>query len=230
MSGSDAPHAGSGGPASPAAFRMTDALSAALAGAPVRVGTENAAKLEAVRRALASLQQDPASAPPLQIVKGAVASGVAEQPVGYEEIVAGARNRARAAFALGPAALGIGIEDGLVRFPDGLAGGDGLGIYNVGCAWICDGIGEQARESAGFSSGFAYPPGCAAPAVASRAPIGELFDALWHEQREDEDEAPSGPRGGNIGKLTGGQLGRADYGSSAILCALVRFLHKDLYD
>lgn len=228
MPGSDSPDA---------AFRLTDSLAAALAGGPIRVGTENAAKLEAVRRALAPLQDAElagagaeSEAPLLQIVKVAADSGVSEQPLGYEEIVAGARNRARAAFASGPAVLGVGIEDGLVQLPDGLAGEGGLGVYNVGCAWVCDGIGEQARESAGFSSGFAYPPGCAAPAVASQAPIGDLFDALWRQQRQDEETTPSGPRGGNIGKLTGGQLGRADYGSSAILCALVRFLHKDLYD
>jgi non-canonical (house-cleaning) NTP pyrophosphatase len=224
-------------------LRRTESLDRALAGDAVRVGTENRAKCEAVRIALAALlgAGDVLSAQALSILPVAVASGVPEQPVGYEEIIAGARQRARAAFSSGPCALAVGIEDGLVRLPDGLipstssspskgrAGAesaDALGVYNVGCAWVSDGT----REAAGFSSGFAYPPACAGPAIEHGEPIGDLFDALWRARRNAEDTGPSGPREGNIGKLTAGRLPRSDYGSHAILCALVRFLHKDLYD
>lgn len=217
---------------------MTESLVRALSGEPIRVGTKNRAKCEAVRIALACLlrptdagETSPGARLPddLAIVPVAVESGVAEQPVGYEEIVAGARQRARAAFGSGACALAVGIEDGLVRLPDGL-GADALpeamSPYNVGCAWLTDGT----REAAGFSSGFAYPSQCSAPAALDRMPIGDLFDALWRAQRNEPDGASSGPREGNIGKLTGGRLTRADYGSHAVLCALVRFLHKDLYD
>jgi non-canonical (house-cleaning) NTP pyrophosphatase len=44
------------------------------------------------------------------------------------------------------------------------------------------------------------------------------------------DAGPSGRSGGNIGQLTQGRLDRAAYGAQAILCALVPFLHVDLYD
>jgi inosine/xanthosine triphosphatase len=197
----------------------------------VRVGTENRAKLEAVRGALAAFATRGAR---LEIVPVATQSGVPEQPIGWSQIAAGARNRAHAAFASGDAALGVGIEDGLVRI--GEPGSDGgaedpeLSPWlNVGCAWVTDG----ERDARGFSSGFAYPPGALEPALLDQAPIGDLFDAHWARHRPVDPSAgsaPSGRSGGNIGRLTGGRLTRSAYGEQAVVCALVPFLHRDLYD
>lgn len=180
----------------------------------VRVGSANPPKLQAVRDALAAL------APRAEVEGVAVASGVPEQPVGFEEITAGARHRARAAFESGPCDLAVGYEDGLVELP-----GCAERWLNVGCAAVV----SAGAEGIGFSSGFAYPPACAARAVAERAPIGELFDALWRERRGGAKGAPSALSQGNIGKLTNGALPRADYARHAVLCALVSFLHPDLY-
>jgi inosine/xanthosine triphosphatase len=212
----------------PASFRMTASLQRALAGAPVRVGTENRAKCAAVRQALASLRGSGASGVSeveIQILPIAVSSGVSDQPMGFREIVAGARNRARSAFASGDCALAVGIEDGLVRLADG-GDEDAERVYNVGCAWLTDG----ELEGSGFSSAFAYPAGCLEPAIRDQAPIGELFDELWRARRNPEDRAASGSGEGNIGRLTAGRLTRSDYGAQAVVCALVRFLHRDLYD
>jgi inosine/xanthosine triphosphatase len=181
----------------------------------VRVGSGSPPKLQAVRDALAAF------APAAEVQGVAVASGVAEQPVGFAEIAAGARNRARAAFASGSCDLAVGYEDGLVELP-----GTAEGWFNVGCAAVVDAL----REGLGFSSGFAYPPVCARRAVSERAPIGELFDAFWRAHRPAEGaRAPSARDQGNIGKLTSGALVRADYARHAVLCALVSFLHPDLY-
>ena len=211
-------------------FRTTASLERALGGAPIRVGSENAAKAEAVRRAFARFMVPPSDAATavapgdpedpaapssatalararalLDVVPVAVDSGVAEQPVGFEEIIAGARQRSEAALASGPCAMAAGIEDGLVRLPDGLPRDPEIravlgesGLYNVGCAWLTDG----ERASAGFSSGFAYPTGTLVGAVRDRIPIGDLFDDLWRAQRDPGLDAPSGPGAGNIGKLT----------------------------
>ncbi len=178
----------------------------------VRVGTLNPPKLEAVRSALVAF------APAVAVEGVAVESGVPDQPVGFDEIVAGARERARAAFASDACDLAVGIEDGLVSIP--ALGADAV---NVGAAAVSDGV----RTSVGLSSGFAYPPGCARPALEQREPIGGLFDALMGA---DDHGAPSALSQGNIGRLTGGVLTRAEYGRHAVLCALVRFLHPDLYD
>ncbi len=212
----------------PSSLRMTATLERALAGAPVRVGTENRAKCSAARQALASLQASRASGVSkveIQILPIAVSSGVSDQPIGFGEILAGARNRARSAFASGDCALAVGIEDGLVRLAD-RGDEEGERVYNVGCAWVTDG----ELEGSGVSSGFAYPAGCLDTAIREQAPIGDLFDELWRARRSPEERAASSPGEGNIGKLTAGRLTRTDYGAQAVVCALVRFLHRDLYD
>ena len=83
--------------------------------------------------------------------------------------------------------------------------------------------------SVGFSSAFAYPPGCTARAVREREPIGELFDSLWGQAKGEGAALPSARTSGNVGKLTLGVLPRSDYARHAVLCALVSFLHPDLY-
>jgi inosine/xanthosine triphosphatase len=214
-------------------FRPTRSFSRVLEGDVVRVGTQNPAKLRAVDEAFGAFTPTTCE---LAIVPVDVRSGVAEQPIGWDEIVRGARNRARGAFESGTCALAIGIEDGLVRLADQPSDGTGSSladvsaVYNVGCAWLTDG----EREGHGFSSAFAYPAECLEPAMRDRAPIGDLFDALWRAHRmpgsEPAKSAASGRQGGNIGLLTQGRLDRSAYGAQAVICGLVRFLHTDLYD
>ena len=179
----------------------------------VRLGSRNAAKLEAVRRGLGPFFAR------VEVHGAETDSGVDSQPLGFEEIVAGARRRAERSFALGDCALGAGIEDGLIpvsQVPSGW--------LNVGCCVLTDGV----REGLGFTSGFEYPPACVARATATpRMPIGNAFDALFRAPRGFEDP---GPGAGNIGRLTGGALTRAQYGAQAVTCAWLRFLHPELYE
>lgn len=178
----------------------------------VRVGSLNPPKLAAARAAFA------AYAPGVEVEGVDVDSGVSDQPVGFDEIVAGARERALAAFRSGSCDLAVGIEDGLVAIP-----AIGEDVVNVGAAAVTDG----RRTAVGLSSGFLYPPGCSRRAVSDREPIGDLFDALMG----DAGDAPPSARGeGNIGRLTLGVLNRDEYGRHAVVCALVRFLHPALYD
>jgi len=184
----------------------------------VRVGSLNEPKLAAVRSAIGSYA-------PLARVDGvSVASGVPEQPVGFEEIVRGARGRAEAVVRGAPCDLGVGIEDGLVPLPSGGVEG-GLAHWNVGCVAITDG----ERTSLGFSSAFAYPPECSLRAVRDREPIGAVFDGLWERSRGKSASRPSAMSIGNIGRLSDGVLPRAEYARHAVLCALVAFVQPDLY-
>jgi inosine/xanthosine triphosphatase len=184
----------------------------------VRVGTRNLPKITAVRTALSAYLPD------VRVEGCEVESGVPEQPVGFAQIVAGARNRARAAFASGSCQLAVGIEDGLAPLPE--VTGE---VLNFGAAIVTDG----ERDSLGLSSAFAYPPDCSARAVAEREPIGALFDARFAAYRgkggSASAEHPSSIGIGNVGELTGGVLPRSEYGRHAVLCALIRFLHPDLY-
>jgi len=184
----------------------------------VRVGSRNEPKIEAVRSALE------AYAPEVTVCGVDVDSGVPEQPVGFEQIVEGARNRADAAKRSGDCELAVGIEDGLVALPVGAAS-DIVSHVNIGCAAVSDG----RRVSLGFSSAFAYPPGVSEPAVRDGTPIGGLFDALWLERRGESQCLPSARSSGNVGKLTAGVLPRSEYARHAVLCALVAFVNPDLY-
>jgi inosine/xanthosine triphosphatase len=179
----------------------------------VRVGSTNPPKLEGVRAALAALSCD-------VTVEGIdLESGVPDQPLGFEEIVEGARNRAEGARRCGTCDLGVGYEDGLVAIPE-----PGGSWFNIGCAAVSDGV----RISLGLSSGFSYPPECSRRAVEERRPIGALFDHFWRQHRGDS-RAPAQLSIGNVGKLTGGALTRAEYTRNAVICALTPFIHPDLY-
>jgi len=184
----------------------------------VRVGSRNEPKIEAVRSALA------AYATAVEVCGVEVDSGVPEQPVGFEEIVAGARNRAAAARRSGDCDLGVGSEDGHVALPADATPGAAPHV-NIGCAAVCDG----QRVSLGFSSAFAYPPGVTLPAVRDRTPIGGLFDELWRARSGEVQRLPSARTTGNVGKLTAGVLPRSEYARHAVLCALVAFVNPDLY-
>jgi len=188
----------------------------------IRVGTENAAKLAAVRSVFADYLED------VEVLGVRVGSGVSEQPVGLGEIVAGARNRAHAALRAGPCQLAVGIEDGLAPLPS--LGLEGVGTspdaaLNIGAAVVTDG----ERDEIGLSAAFAYPPDCLEDALAHREPIGALFDARWNAYVGSDDLLPSGRSIGNIGKLSLGALTRSEYGRHAVVCALLPFLHPGLY-
>ena len=185
----------------------------------VRVGSVNEPKLAAVRSAFC------AYAPDATVEGVAVDSGVSEQPVGFEEIIRGARNRAAGAIEGSVCDLGVGIEDGLVPLPVADATG-AIEHLNIGCTAITDGV----RVAIGFSSAFAYPPDCSIPAARNRTPIGEIFDRLWEDRGEERTSAPSALTVGNIGRLSGGVLPRSEYARHGVLCALVAFVHPELYE
>jgi len=178
----------------------------------VRVGSRNTAKLEAVRRGLAPFFAQ------VEVLGVAAASGVDPQPLGFGEIIAGARNRARTSHSSGACDLGAGLEDGLVAFAD-VPGG----WLNIGCCVLFDG----EREGYGLTSGFEFPPACTRAAASSaRTPVGDTFERVF---RRPPDLPDPGPDAGPIGRLTGGALTRAERGAHAVTSAWLRFLHPLLY-
>ncbi|KAI8616815.1 Non-canonical purine NTP phosphatase/PRRC1 [Chytriomyces sp. MP71] len=107
----------------------------------VAVGTTNAAKLSAVRKALEVLFPDKASA--LEVRGVGVKSGVSDQPMCDEETIQGATNRAqRALDSDTEAQFGIGIEGGCQKI--------GERWFEAGWTVVVDrngtvGIGSSAR-------------------------------------------------------------------------------------
>lgn len=109
--------------------------------ARVAVGSHNPVKVGAARAVIVRLH------PSAEVTGVAVASGVPDQPWGDEETIAGARTRARAACAAGDAALGIGIEGGVVSHADGRV---------RTCAWVAA-VTRDGREGIGGSLSMILP-------------------------------------------------------------------------
>ena len=76
----------------------------------INVGSKNPVKLAAIRDVME------ARFPGADFAPVAVDSGVPDQPVGLEQTLGGAMNRARAAFALS-CDLAVALESGLVPMP-----------------------------------------------------------------------------------------------------------------
>ncbi len=91
------------------------------------VGSMNQAKVEATKKVV--FEYKPSSS----IHQMASVSGVSEQPIGDEETIQGAVNRAKDVSRKNPEAIGIGLEGGVRRL------GDNLYICNWGALALPDG-------------------------------------------------------------------------------------------
>jgi inosine/xanthosine triphosphatase len=182
----------------------------------VLVGSRNAPKVGAVRDAFRRYFGG------VRVSGVAVEPGVPQQPIGWAEILEGAKSRARRAFEAGPCDVGVGYEDGLVP-----VAGTGTGHVNFGCCAIFDG----RRFTLGFSGGFEYPTACTRRAVGARRPVGDTFDAVFARAtgRRAPENRPSALTIGNVGMLTGRKLTRREYTRHAVIGALIQLRHPQLY-
>ncbi|NPB02107.1 MAG: inosine/xanthosine triphosphatase [Methanopyri archaeon] len=162
----------------------------------VHVGSENPVKIRATERALARM----APWSEFEVVGVEVDPGVPEQPVGWEEVYEGARNRALRALELG-ADLGVGIEAGIVE-----VGGKNLDVH---VAVVADG----EREGVGLSPGF-QPPEDVEERALEREPVGEVAS-------RELGVTDIGRGAGLIGVLTRGAVLRDDLCELAVIMALV---------
>jgi inosine/xanthosine triphosphatase len=107
----------------------------------IAVGTTNRLKLEAVRQGFEK------SVSNAEIVGHPIASGIADQPMGLEETLKGATNRAEGALKADKNAdLGVGLEAGLIRVEDHLV--------DIGCVCILERSGIRGYA---LSQGFFIP-------------------------------------------------------------------------
>ena len=165
--------------------------------ARVVVGSGNPVKRRAVLSAF----------PDATVELVSVASGVAEQPRGHAETIAGAETRARNALdADAEADYGVGLEGGVARFD----GADGL--YLV--MWAAATDGDRTGRGAGPS--LRLPDGVAAR-VGVGAELGPVMDDFLDEDGVAEKD-------GAAGVFTGGRLPRADALADAVRGAFGPFV------
>ncbi len=170
----------------------------------VAVGSLNPVKVSSVRLALERAGFDFA----LQGV--AVPSGVAEQPIGLEEIACGARQRALNARAALGFAWGVGMEGG-VEFD------------SAGDAWLFSvvAIVTAERESLARGGQLLLPPRVAARLRAGDE-LGPVMDELLGRSNIKQGL-------GAVGYLTGGLITREAAFYDCFSRALGPLLHPALY-
>ncbi|GEM85219.1 inosine/xanthosine triphosphatase [Meiothermus hypogaeus] len=170
----------------------------------VVVGSTNPAKLEPVRLVFAELF------PELEIRGVDVPSGVREQPVGYEETVLGAENRARAALAQPGASWGLGLEAG-VEFNT-----YGSWLFNIAVLLRADGRRGMAR------GGSVLLPPVVGERLRGGQELGLVMDDLMGQKGTKRGS-------GAVGILTLSRIERVEFWRHTIELAMPPFLRPELY-
>jgi inosine/xanthosine triphosphatase len=170
------------------------------------VGSQNPVKIQAVREGATALLGE------ITVTSIDVPSGVRAQPIGDDEMIAGATNRANAALHThGTAMFGVGLEGGVTDRAEGL----------FASAW-CALVHRDGRVGLASTGHFMLPPKVA-ELVRGGMELGHADD-LVHGRTNSKQST------GSIGILTHGALVRAQFYAPAVMMALIRFVNEDLFE
>ncbi|MFX0097321.1 MAG: inosine/xanthosine triphosphatase [Candidatus Hodarchaeota archaeon] len=174
----------------------------------IAVGTLNPVKIAAVRDILNRIYGK------IALISLGVESGVPNQPIGLNQTLNGAINRAKEALKKTNADLGIGIEAGLVRIPFTITG-----FFDY---QFCAIIDRQQWITLGSGSGFEYPPIVIEGVVKKNLEIDEAMENITGIK-------DMGERQGAVGHLTHGILLRKELTEQSILMAMIPRINVELY-
>ena len=170
----------------------------------IAVGTLNPVKIQAVRDAFVSWQED-------AVVEGVtVPSGVDEMPMSDGACIAGARNRAVAARLALDADFGVGLEGGVNV--------EASGMMLLG--WVVI-VNRHGVEGIACSAKLPLPK-----AIAQRVAAGEVLGDVMDDLLNDTNTKQ---KGGAIGALTVGLVSRSRSFTMAVQYALAPFLASSFY-
>jgi len=174
--------------------------------ARVAVGSENPAKVKAVKSAAAEVFDA------AQIKGFRVRTSVSDQPLDAEAL-RGAQERARAALQAWPKAqLGVGVEAGLVWVAEAQ--------QHFDVQW-CAVVDRAGRMTLGHGPGFTYPRG-----IVERVKGGRTVGEVVSEAAAVRD---IGRKQGAVGFLSRGAIDRAELTRSAVLMAMLPRVQPELY-
>ena len=178
----------------------------------IAVGTMNQSKLTAVETVLSEYED---VFPNSEVVPVKVESLVPEQPIGFNEIIKGAKERAKNAFLETQSDIAIGIEDGIAEMQE-----TRTGYMNFCCVAFYDGH----EFVIGMSGGFEYPRDVIKDVIEHKKNITDSFF-----ERGLTDNPNIGADEGALGIMTKGRETRADATKSALRRALIQIENKDLF-
>ena len=138
-----------------------------------------------------------------------VSSGVADQPVGFDAMMKGAQNRARAAFK--DCTYSVGIEAGFHLIDDVAFNGALVAVYD--------------GKTFHFGTGpwFELPISIVDDIILKKTEVGHYIDSLMgaHESKK---------KTGVIALLTQNKVTRSEINSYAVMMAIVPFINTRLYE
>lgn len=173
----------------------------------IAVGSKNPAKIKAVLTAFQQVFPDKE----IQVDGVAVASEVPDQPMHLEETIRGARNRAIKSLSALDADMGVGLEGGLQEI-------DGRWFTS---GWIVI-IDKKGNEGIG-SSIFMELPEKVMMHIRSGKELGHATDAIFHTVNAKHAQ-------GYFGLMTDDAVTRDKAYSDAVLSALSRFIHPEVFE
>ncbi|MDO8967693.1 MAG: inosine/xanthosine triphosphatase [Algoriphagus sp.] len=139
------------------------------------------------------------------------ASGVSDQPMGDQETLQGAINRAKNSRDVFPEAhYWVGIEGGLDE--------DEAGMFAFAWIFILDTTGKTSQSK----TGTFYLPAAVSKLVKEGMELGMADDTVFNQENSKQ-------QGGSVGILTHGIVDRNEYYRQAIILALIPFLNENLF-
>ncbi len=178
----------------------------------IAIGTTNAIKIQAVEEVIRNYPQLAKA----KVETFSVPSGIAEQPLSLEEIITGAKNRAKNAYdACGSCDYSFGIESGLFE-----ANGTQTGFLEASICCIYDGVNSHI----GLSCGFEIPPHILALVLDKNR---DLAQACYEAGVTANSKL--GAAEGLIGILTKGRINRKDNTKQCVTTALIQLENAAWY-
>jgi len=171
----------------------------------VHVGSKNPVKVQATRNVLEKFYND------VTVSAVHVNSGVPDQPIGLEQTIEGAVNRAKGAYS-SDCDLGVGIESGLLETPHTITG-------YVDLQWCA--IYDGEKTTLGVSAGFEYPP-TVVEEVLNGKEVGDVMDELTGVNN-------LGEKMGAVSYLSRGLLDRTGNTEQCVLMAMIPRLNEGVY-
>jgi len=166
------------------------------------VGSKNPVKIESVREAFEHYFDS------VEVEGVIIESGVSAQPFN-DDILKGAKNRARALKEQYSADYYVGIEGGITKRLE---------------TWFCFAascvIDKNGKEGLGITHHFPLPPKVMEKILSEGKELGYVMDEITTEKNTKQ-------KGGAIGFFTKGVISRKDQCRESVVMALIPFLHPE---
>lgn len=173
----------------------------------IAVGSQNPSKLDAVKLAFEAVFPKEK----WEIIGVDIPSGVSNQPMSDKESIRGATNRAKRSLKKMNADFGVGLEGGLQK----------IGKLWFDSGWIVV-MDKKGRTGIG-SSVKMHTPDVMMKHIFEGMELGSVDDLLFKRKNSKQAE-------GHFGIMTDKLLTRTQAYRAAVISALARFLHPEVFE